>query len=177
MRIKITTLLLVITLLVLVNSCSVPRYVTVENQVYAQPGDKVIIEVTTGLISVKGIWSSFYGFTGGENTEILDVPLEFSLRDSVSSNEITTTVLNRVRFDDYYEPGTKPVIIQVEITVPSNAVVPSTWSGFLKGKIRIPNYIGGTTFREDIEDLDIPITLHVTTQDEITKAYRHEFWK
>lgn len=177
MSIKPITILLAIFILTLLSSCSSPRYVTVNNQVYGQPGDKVTIEVTTGLISVKGIWSSYYGYTMDIPTEILDIPLELSLRDSESSNVISTTILNRVIIEDYYPDETKPVIIPVEITIPSDAKVPSTWSGFLSGKIRMPKYIGGKYFKENIEVLNIPITLHVTTQEEVTKAYRNRFQK
>jgi len=61
MRIEITTTLSVIVTLVLFNSYSALRYVTLNNQVYAQPGDRVTIEVKTDLISVKGLWPSYYG--------------------------------------------------------------------------------------------------------------------
>src|SRR5450756_1759535 len=93
MRHKLITLLLAVVSLILLTSCSAPRYVTVDNQVYAQPGDKVIIEVKTDIESVTGAWSSYYvDSLVGKSVQRSDEPLQLSLRDSESSNEITATV-------------------------------------------------------------------------------------
>jgi hypothetical protein len=39
---------------------------------------------------VKGIWSSYYSYTADIPPEILDIPLELALRDSESSDVIST---------------------------------------------------------------------------------------
>jgi uncharacterized protein YcfL len=166
MRHKLITLLLAVVSLILLTSCSAPRYVTVDNQVYAQPGDKVIIEVKTDIESVTGAWSSYYvDSLVGKSVQRSDEPLQLSLRDSESSNEITATVTHRQYWPDKLPDETRIVIIPVEITVPANASVSSTWSGFLLGTIRVPVPMPGSNldFIERIKGVNVAVTLHVTT--------------
>ena len=172
MRHKLITLLLAVVSLILLNSCSAPRYVTVDNQVYALPGEKVIIEVKTDIESLTGQWSSYYESSlVGKIVQFIDEPLQLSLRDSESSNEITATVTHRQFFPDSLSDKMKIVIIPVEITVPANASISSTWSGFLTGRIRYPEPVPGDKFqfRKWYKSVNVAVTLHVTTQEEITK--------
>lgn len=174
---KLITLLLAVASSILLNSCSAARYVTVDNQVYALPGDKVIIEIATEVESLTGTWSSYYeeGLSGG-SVQTSDEPLQLTLRELGSSNEIAATKTDRRYFPDSLPKAMQIVVIPVEITVPANASVPSTWSGFLTGRIRVAVPLSSAAKNESyiktIARVNVAVTLHVTTQEDVNAHRR-----
>jgi hypothetical protein len=170
-------LLLAVASSILLNSCSAARYVTVDNQVYALPGDKVIIEIATEVESLTGTWSSYYeeGLSGG-SVQTSDEPLQLTLRELGSSNEIAATKTDRRYFPDSLPKAMQIVVIPVEITVPANASVPSTWSGFLTGRIRVAVPLSSAAKNESyiktIARVNVAVTLHVTTQEDVNAHRR-----
>lgn len=151
---KLIFLFFSITCLFLLISCSDTGYVTYENESYGLPGEKITVEVKTDVESLVGAWSSGL--------------LQLSLRDSVNGEEITATVTKKDMVKaTQLQDKIRIVIIPVEIVIPANAVVPSTWSGSLKGEVTVP-VRGEHGFYETHKSIDAPVTLHITTVEEIT---------
>ena len=151
---KLIFLCFSITCLFFLISCSTPGYVTYENETYGLPGEKIIVEVKTDVESLVGSWSSG--------------SLQLALHDSVSGEEITATVTKKdIAKATQLEDKIQIVIIPVEVVIPANAVVPSTWSGSLKGEVTVP-VPGERGFYDTHKNIDAPVIVHVTTAEEIT---------
>ncbi|MBE0672531.1 MAG: hypothetical protein IH588_18290 [Anaerolineales bacterium] len=93
--------------------------------------------------------------------------MKLSLHDSVSGEEITATITKNYVKATQLKDEIQVLIIPVEIFIPANAAVPSKWSGSLKGEVKVP-IRGEHGFYESHKNIDAPVILHITTQEEIT---------